>query len=106
MWVSHVSFQFPLLFYQMSTIIHSHSEFRLIRCKHLASQWIFIRKMKANRSIDKYKARFLIKSYKQWECLYYFDTYSPVIRINSIKMILAIAVLRNLKVHKMDVQTF
>ena len=77
-----------------------------LRCKPLACQWIFIRKMKANRSIDKYKARFLIKSYKQWECFCYFDTYSPIIRINSIKMVLAIVVLRNLKVHKTDVQTF
>ena len=74
-------------------------------CKPLGSKWIFKRKMKADGSIDKYKARLVIKGYKQREGLDYFDTYSPVTRINSIRMILAIAALRNLEVHQMDVKT-
>ena len=61
--------------------------------------------MKADGSIDKYKARLVIKGYKQKEGLDYFDTYSPVTRITSIRMILAIAALRNLEVHQMDVKT-
>ena len=56
-------------------------------------------------SIDKYKARFVIKGYKQTKGLDYFDTYSPVTRINFIRMVLAIAALRNLEVHQMDVKT-
>ena len=74
-------------------------------CKPLGSKWIFKRKMKVDGSIDKYKARLVIKDYRQREGLDYFDTYSPVMRINSIRMILAIAVLRNLEVHQMDVKT-
>ena len=46
----------------------------------------------------------MIKDYRQREGLDYFDTYSPVTRINSIRMILAIAVLQNLEVHQMDVK--
>nr|GEV36290.1 retrovirus-related Pol polyprotein from transposon TNT 1-94 [Tanacetum cinerariifolium] len=38
-------------------------------------------------------------------CLDYFDTYLPVTRITSIRMILAITALRNLEVHQMDVKT-
>ena len=45
------------------------------------------------------------KCYKQTEGLDYFDTYSPVTRINSIKMVLAIVALRNLEVDQMDVKT-
>ena len=38
------------------------------------------------------------------EGLDYFDTYSLVTRINSIRMVLAIVALRNLEVHQMDVK--
>ncbi|KAH9671079.1 hypothetical protein KPL70_017207 [Citrus sinensis] len=75
------------------------------RCKPLGYKWIFKKKMKADGSIDKYKARLVIKGYRQRECLNYFDTYSPITRINSIRMIIAIAALRNLEINQMDVKT-
>src|SRR5438270_1075425 len=74
-------------------------------CKPLGSKWIFKRKMKADGTIKKYKARLVIKGYSQREGLDYFDMYSPVSRITSIRMVLAIAALRNLEVHQMDVKT-
>ncbi|RVW86309.1 Retrovirus-related Pol polyprotein from transposon TNT 1-94 [Vitis vinifera] len=74
-------------------------------CKPLSSKWIFKRKMKVDGSIDKYKARLVIKGYRQTKGLDYFDTYSPVTRINSVRMVLAIAALRNLEIHQMDVKT-
>ena len=55
--------------------------------------------------IIKYKARFVIKGYKQKEGLDYFDTYSSMMRLNSMIMVLAIDALQNLKVHQMDVKT-
>ena len=47
----------------------------------------------------------MIKGYKQRAGLDYFDTYSPVTRITSIRLVLAIAAIRNLEVHQMDVKT-
>ncbi|GJX21866.1 retrovirus-related pol polyprotein from transposon TNT 1-94 [Tanacetum coccineum] len=73
-------------------------------CKPLGYKWIFKKKMKADGTIYKYKARLVIKGYKQREGLDYFDTYSPVAQITSIRMILTIAALRNLEVHQMDVK--
>ena len=73
--------------------------------KPLGYKWIFKRKMKTDGTIDKYKARLVIKGYKQKEGLDYFDTYSPVTRITSIRMVLAIAALRNLEIHQIDVKT-
>ena len=60
--------------------------------------------MKADGSIDKYKARLVVKGFRQKECLDYFDTYSPVTRITSIRMLIAIASLYNLEIHQMDVK--
>nr|GEZ84025.1 zinc finger, CCHC-type [Tanacetum cinerariifolium] len=74
-------------------------------CKPLGYKWIFKKKIKADGTIEKYKARLVIKGFRQREGLDYFDTYSPVMRITSIRMILAIAALRNLEVYQMDVKT-
>nr|GEZ76707.1 DNA-directed RNA polymerase subunit beta' [Tanacetum cinerariifolium]GEZ76715.1 DNA-directed RNA polymerase subunit beta' [Tanacetum cinerariifolium] len=52
-----------------------------------------------------YKARLVIKGFRQHKVLDYFDTYLPVTRITSIRMILAIVALKNLEVHQMDVKT-
>ena len=73
--------------------------------KPLGYKWIFKKKMKADGSIDKYKARLVIKGYKQKEGLDYFDTYSPVTRISSIRMLIAITAIHNLEIHQMDVKT-
>ncbi|GJR83992.1 retrotransposon protein, putative, ty1-copia subclass [Tanacetum coccineum] len=60
-------------------------------CKPLGYKWIFKKKMKADGTIDKYKERLVIKEFTQHEGLDFFDTYLPVTRINSIRMVLAIA---------------
>nr|GEW49447.1 enoyl-[acyl-carrier-protein] reductase [NADH], chloroplastic [Tanacetum cinerariifolium] len=73
-------------------------------CKLLGYKWIFKKKMKADSTITKYKARLVIKGFRQREGLDYFDTYSPVTRITSIRMVLAIVALRNLEVHQTDVK--
>ena len=93
---------------EIDSILHNHT-WELVDlpsgCKPLSSKWIFKRKRKVDGSIDKYKARLVIKGYRQTEGLDYFDTYSPVTRINSIRMVFAIVALKDLEVHQMDVKT-
>ena len=73
--------------------------------KPLGYKWIFKKKMKADGSIDKYKAILVVKGYNQKEGLEYFDTYSPVKRISSIRMLIVITAIHNLEIHQMDVKT-
>ena len=61
--------------------------------------------MKPDGTIDKYKARLVVNGYRQKEGLDYFDTYSPVTRITSIRMLIALAAVYDLKIHQMDVKT-
>ena len=73
--------------------------------KPIGCKWIFKRKLKADGSVDKYKARLVAKGYRQKEGLDYFDTYSPVSRITSIRTLIALASLNNMEIHQMDVKT-
>ncbi|GKA85530.1 isochorismate synthase, chloroplastic [Tanacetum coccineum] len=73
-------------------------------CKPLGYKWVFKKKMKADGTIDKYKARLTIKGFRQREGLDYFDTYLHVMRITLIRKVLAIFALRKMEAHQMDVK--
>ena len=45
----------------------------------------------------------MVQGFRQKEGLDFFDTYSPVTRITSIRMLIGIAALRDLEIHQMDV---
>ena len=66
-------------------------------------KWIFKKKMEADESIDKYKARLLVKRYKQKRVLITL-THLLVIRITSIITLIAIIVINNIEIHPIDVK--
>nr|GEU65218.1 Pol polyprotein [Tanacetum cinerariifolium] len=63
------------------------------------------RKLRPDGTIEKYKARLVAKGYPQKEDQDFFDTYSPVTRMTSIRTLIAIAAIHNLIIHQMDVKT-
>ncbi|GKB44919.1 zinc finger, CCHC-type containing protein [Tanacetum coccineum] len=73
-------------------------------CKPLGCKWIFKRKMKVDGTIDKFKARLVIQGFRQKEGIDYFDTYAPVARITTIRLLLTLAAIHNLVIHQMDVK--
>ncbi|GJU57861.1 zinc finger, CCHC-type containing protein [Tanacetum coccineum] len=73
-------------------------------CKPLGCKWMFKRKMKVDGTIDKLKARLVIQGFRQKEGIDYFDTYAPVSRITTIRLLLALAAIHNLVIHQMDVK--
>ncbi|GKA23035.1 zinc finger, CCHC-type containing protein [Tanacetum coccineum] len=68
-------------------------------------KWILKRKLKVDRTIEKFKARLVIQDFKQKSRIDYFDTYAPVARIGTIKPLIAMASIHNLIIHQMDVKT-
>ena len=60
--------------------------------------------MKDDGTIDKYKATFVFKGFRQKESLDYFDTYPSVTMITSIRILIVLASLHSLDIHQMDVK--
>ncbi|GJZ13829.1 zinc finger, CCHC-type containing protein [Tanacetum coccineum] len=73
--------------------------------KPLGCKWIFKSKMKVDGTIDMFKALLVIQDFRQKEGIDYFDTYAPVARITTIRLLLALAAIHNLVIHQMDVKT-
>ncbi|GJS27565.1 reverse transcriptase domain-containing protein [Tanacetum coccineum] len=75
-----------------------------IRHKSIGHKGIFKKKLRPDDTIEKYKAHLVAKGYRQKEGQDFFATYSPVIRITSIRTPIVIVVIHNLIIHQMDVK--
>ncbi|GKB42761.1 DNA polymerase zeta catalytic subunit-like protein [Tanacetum coccineum] len=73
--------------------------------KPIGHKWIFKKKLRPDGTIEKYKARLVAKGYHQKEGQDFFDTYSLVTRITSIRTLIAIATIHNLIIHQLGVKT-
>lgn len=71
----------------------------------VSSKWLFRRKYKSDGSIDRYKARFVACGFSHIEGIDYYETFSPVIKMTSLRVLLALATIHNYYVHQMDVTT-
>jgi hypothetical protein len=68
------------------------------------SKWVFKLKHKPDGSIDRYKARLVAKGFKQQHGLDYDDTFSPVIKPTTIRVLLSLAVTYGWSLRQIDIQ--
>ena len=70
----------------------------------IGTKWIFRNKMNEDGQVTRNKARLVCKGYAQVEGIYFEETFSPVARMESIRMILAYACSKRIKLYQMDVK--
>ena len=68
------------------TLVDSPEGVKSIGCK-----WVFKRKRGADGKVETYKTHLVAKGYRQHYCIDYDETFSPVIMLKSIRIMLAIA---------------
>ena len=71
----------------------------LIDCK-----WVCKIKQRFDDSIDRYKARLVAKCFKQRYDIDYEDTFSPVVKASTIRLVLSLVVSQNWDIRQLDVQ--
>jgi hypothetical protein len=71
----------------------------IIDCK-----WVFKIKKKSDGSIERYKARLVAKEFKQRYGLNYEDTFSPVVKPATIRLLLSMALTKGWYLRQLDIQ--
>ena len=73
--------------------------------KPIGLKWVFKLKRDADGNVMKHKARLVAKGYVQKPGIDFDEVFAPVARLDSVRLLLAIAAQKKWEVHHMDVKT-
>ena len=76
-----------------------------IGCKSIGLKWIFKLKRNSEGDVVRYKARLVVKVYSQKHGIDYDEVFAPVVRIESICVLIAITAQHSWLLHHLDVKS-
>ncbi|KAL4580545.1 hypothetical protein LXL04_016743 [Taraxacum kok-saghyz] len=71
--------------------------------KPIGCRWIYKIKYKSNGEIERYKARLVAKGYNQREGIDYEETFSPVAKIVTVRIVITLAVNKKWNLYQFDI---
>lgn len=72
--------------------------------KVIDNRWVYKLKQRPDGSVDRYKARLVVRGFTQEFGIDYQETFSPVVKFTSIRAIIALAASKNMKLKQFDVR--
>ncbi|MBO1694904.1 reverse transcriptase domain-containing protein, partial [Bacteroides uniformis] len=73
---------------------------KFVRCR-----WVYKTKFGPDGKVDKNKARLIAKGFSQVEGIDYIETFSPVAKMNSIRLVVSLDASFKCEVHYIDVKS-
>ena len=70
----------------------------------IGCKWVYKVKHNADGSVNRYKARLVVKGYAQTYGIDYEETFSPVARMATVRAVIAMVASKGWSLHQMDVK--
>ena len=80
-------------------IIEFSKDKKIVGCK-----WVFTVKYKSNGSIDRYKTRLVAQGFSQIYGINYEETFAPMTKLNSIRMLLSLTINLDWELFQLDIK--